>query len=473
METGVRPTSSVCARAAGLSGALGPTTIGVAGPPASVGPSDGETMATNPSLGGRRWARWGLLAATFAMGSALVVTSFLSYRSVVHASAMLSQSQGEALLRAVFLLVRPGQELPDRSALDGLLEEQTASGLRYVAIFDQEGHAIAAAGSALAHPPPTLSAAPEHEPRVAFLDLGPRIRVTAAPPPPPPEGAGRDAAGDRSEHRRRRPGIVIEFEPLAARQLSAKAARAFGAGAAAAAGLMVVALLFSRQLQRREDAERRLEEQRRLAVLGEMSSVIAHELRNPLASLKGHAQLLAEKLPEGGRERAKVDRIVLEAERLEALSGDLLDFSRGGPIDRREVDPVAILRAAAESVDATRVRLAPETAPGRFRLDPDRMRQALTNLLLNAVQASPPGALVEAAVSRDGDALVFTVRDHGAGIRPEDRERLFEPFYTTRASGTGLGLAVAQRIAQMHGGTVTAANDPGGGAVFRIALPGA
>jgi two-component system sensor histidine kinase HydH len=428
-------------------------------------------MATNPSLSGRRWAIGGLLAATFAMGTALVVTSLLSYRSVVHASAMLSQSQGESLLRAVFLLLRPGPDLPDRSALDALLEEQAPAGLRYVAIFDQEGRKIVDAGSPLPRPPLTLPAQPEHEPRV-FVDLGERIRLIAGPPPPPPERAGRDATGDGADHRRRRPGIVIEFEPLAARQLSAKAARAFGAGAAAAVGLMVVALLFSRQLRRREAAERRLEEQRRLAVLGEMSSVIAHELRNPLASLKGHAQLLAERLPEGGRERTKADRIVLEAERLEALSGDLLDFSRGGPIDRREVDPFAVLRAAAESVDATRIRLAPDPAPHRSRLDPDRMRQALTNLLLNAIQASPAGALVEAAVGRDGDALVFTVRDHGAGIRPEDRERLFEPFYTTRASGTGLGLAVAQRIAQMHGGTITAANDPEGGAVFRIALPG-
>jgi two-component system, NtrC family, sensor histidine kinase HydH len=463
---------TLLAPGAGLSGAVRPTTIGVVGPPASVGPPDGETMATNPSLGGRRWARWGLLAATFAMGSALVVTSLLSYRSVVQASAMLSESQGESLLRAVFLLVRPGPDLPDRSALDAFLDEQAPAGLRYVAILDKEGRKIVDAGSPLTRAPLAPPANPGHEPR-SFLDLGQRIRLTAGPPPPPPEGTGREGTTDADGHRRRRPGIVIEFEPLAARQLQAKAARAFGAGAAAAVGLMVVALLFSRQLRRREAAERRFEEQRRLAVLGEMSSVIAHELRNPLASLKGHAQLLAEKLPEGSRERTKADRIVLEAERLEALSGDLLDFSRGGPIDRREVDPGAVLRAAAESVDPTRIRFSPDPAPRRSRLDPDRMRQALTNLLLNAIQASPAGAPVETAVTRDEGALVFTVRDHGAGIRPEDRERLFEPFYTTRANGTGLGLAVAQRIAQMHGGVITAANEPGGGAVFRIALPGA
>jgi two-component system sensor histidine kinase HydH len=234
---------------------------------------------------------------------------------------------------------------------------------------------------------------------------------------------------------------------------------------------MAVALLFSRQLLRQEAAERRFEEQRRLAVLGEMSSVIAHELRNPLASLKGHAQLLAERLPADGRERKKAERIVLEAQRLETLSGELLDFSRSGPIDRKDVDPAALLRAAADAVDASRIALSLEDAPHRFPLDAERVRQALTNLLLNAVQASPEGAPATARVVTEGDLLVFTVSDRGPGIPSGDVERIFEPFYTTRPTGTGLGLAVAQRIVQMHGGTLTAANDPGGGASFRMAIP--
>jgi len=321
-------------------------------------------------LRGGRWARGGLLAATFAMGASLVVTSPLSYRSVVHASGLVSRSQGEALLRSTFFLVRPGQDPPERSTLAALLEEQAAAGLRYVAIFD------------------------------------PQARVIAGPPPPPPGRTGRGATGASEPPRRPRLTIAIEFEPLVARQLSAQAARALGFGVVAAFGLMAVALLFSRQLLRQEAAERRFENQRRLAVLGEMSSVIAHELRNPLASLKGHAQLLAERLPADGRERKKAERIVLEAQRLETLSGDLLDFSRSGPIDRKAADPAALLRAAADSVDASR-----------------------------------------------------------------DLERIFEPFYTTRPTGTGLGLAVAQRIVQMHGGTLTATNDPGGRASFRMAIP--
>ena len=186
---------------------------------------------------------------------------------------------------------------------------------------------------------------------------------------------------------------------------------------------------------------------------------------------RDHAQLLAERLPADGRERKKAERIVLEAQRRETLSGDLLDFSRSGPIDRKEADPAALLRAAAESVDASRIALSLEAAPHRFPLDAERVRQALTNLLLNAVQASPAGTPATGSAATEDDALVFTVRDRGPGIPPEELERIFEPFSTTRPTGTGLGLAVAQRIVQMHGGTLTAADDPGGGASFRLAIP--
>jgi two-component system sensor histidine kinase HydH len=421
-------------------------------------------------LRGGRWARGGLMAATLAMGASLVATSLLSYRSVVHASGLVSRSQGEAFVRTTFFLMRPGPEPPDSSALATLLQEQAPGGLRYVGVFDPDGRPVAEAGSRLAEPPLNLSVQGNRD-LLALVDLGARIRMVAGPPPAPGHrSGGRDDGRDR---RGPRLTIAVEFEPVVARQLRAQAARTLGIGIVAAVGLMAVAVLFSRQLGRQEAAERRFEEQRRLAVLGEMSSVIAHELRNPLASLKGNAQLLAERLPPDGRERKKAERIVLEAQRLETLSGDLLDFSRSGPIDRKETDPAALLRAAAESVDASRIALSLEGAPARFPLDGARIRQALTNLLTNAVQASPDATPATARVAMEGDRLVFTVSDRGPGIPPEDRERIFEPFYTTRPSGTGLGLAVAQRIAQMHGGTLTAADEPGGGASFRMAIPGA
>jgi two-component system, NtrC family, sensor histidine kinase HydH len=418
---------------------------------------------------GTRWARWGLLAATFAMGVSLLFTSWSSYQGAVQASATLTRGQGEALLRSLRVLARREPAPPQRADLEALLSEQASLGLRYVAVLDERNQRVIDAGTTLDGKPIDLSAG-GGEP-VTLIDLGPRVRMIVGRPPAPPGSPRQEPpSADRGE-RRRRPLVAIEFEPLMARQLSAGAARTLSFGAATAAGLMIIALLFSRLMLQREAAEQRLQEQRRLAALGEMSSVLAHELRNPLASLKGHAQLLAEHLPEESRDRRKADRIVVEAERLEALSTDLLDFSRTGPIDRQEADPAALLEAAAECVDGSRVALSTSRAPRRWPLDGDRMVQVLTNLLANAIQASAAGGTVEANVAAEDDALVFEVRDHGAGIPPGDEARIFEPFYTTRTSGTGLGLAVAQRIVEMHGGTIVAANAPDGGARLRVTIP--
>jgi two-component system sensor histidine kinase HydH len=416
---------------------------------------------------GVRWAAWGLLAATFAMGASLLLTSWSSHRTVIAASAAVTRSQGEAFLRALFFLSRRSEGGKIAPAdLQAHLAEQHSAGLRFVGLVGADGGRIeagtAAGGPAVAAP------ARSEPPDLEIQRVGDRVRLVARPGPPPRD---RDAAGGERSKDHSPPAITIEFEPLVATQLEADARRALRTSGAAAAGLLLVAGLFARLLLQREAAERRFEEQRRLAALGEMSSVLAHELRNPIASLKGHAQLLAEKLPAGGRERAKAERIVLEAERLEALSADLLDFSRSGPIERAEADPGALLRAAAEAVDGPRVRLTVSAAPPRWPLDASRVRQVLTNLLTNAIEASPEGMPVEASVSTRAGHLVFAVRDHGVGLPEGQAHRIFEPFFTTRAKGTGLGLAVAQRIVEMHGGAVRASNHPDGGALFEVELP--
>jgi two-component system sensor histidine kinase HydH len=202
-----------------------------------------------------------------------------------------------------------------------------------------------------------------------------------------------------------------------------------------------------------------------------MSAVLAHEIRNPLASLKGHAQLLALRLDPETRERRKADRVVSEAKRLENLVTDLLAFTRSAPIERKPVDPAKLLRTAVREVGAERFTTEDANAPAEWSLDADRIRQALTNLLRNAAQAVPDGPRAEAMVALENGRLVFTIRDHGEGLASGDEERVFEPFYTTRTHGTGLGLAVASRIADMHDGSITAANHPDGGAEFRLAIP--
>lgn len=265
--------------------------------------------------------------------------------------------------------------------------------------------------------------------------------------------------------------IVIEYEPLLALQIAADSRRAFALATIVTAVLLGVAFGYWRLSVRHEAAQLRMDQQKRLGMLGEMSAVLAHEIRNPLASLKGNAQLLAERLPEDGSDRRKADRIVTEAQRLEALTADLLDFSRSGPIDVQPASPADLLEASVQDVGAEGFTVRTGAAPDAWPLDSRRMQQALTNLLRNARQATAAGTRAEASVTQENGALVFTVRDHGAGIPAGQEKLIFSPFYTTRTSGTGLGLAVAQRVAEMHHGSITAANHPQGGAVFRIAIP--
>jgi two-component system sensor histidine kinase HydH len=265
--------------------------------------------------------------------------------------------------------------------------------------------------------------------------------------------------------------ILVEFEPVLASDLATTATQTLALTLAVAAVLTLVAVFLWRLSTRYEDARLRLEEQRRLTQLGEMSAVLAHEVRNPLASLKGAAQLLAERLPGGSRERSRADRIVHEAVRLETLTSDLLDFARTGPDQKAFADPVDVVRASIADVSPEGFTLDASTAPNRWVLDAARIRQALVNILQNAFQASPAGKPPAVRVARERNDLVIEVRDFGAGLPEGSEGRLFDPFFTTRTNGTGLGLAVASRVVEAHGGAITARNHPEGGAVFRIVLP--
>jgi two-component system sensor histidine kinase HydH len=250
-----------------------------------------------------------------------------------------------------------------------------------------------------------------------------------------------------------------------------RAERSLLVGVIVAGVLVGAGILFWRMSQRLEEGQRRMEEQRRLMALGEMSAVLAHEIRNPLASLKGHAQLLVERLPGDSNEQRKASRVVDEATRLEALTADLLDFARSGPMDLRPVDPGALLRGAAADL-ATPIGVDSQGTSGRWPLDERRFRYVvLANILRNAVDVSPADRPAQAGTTLENGNLVFTVRDFGPGIPEGCEERIFDPFLTTRTTGTGLGLAVARRIVEAHGGRIEARNAADGGAVFRIVLP--
>jgi two-component system sensor histidine kinase HydH len=381
-------------------------------------------------------------------------------------------------------VTNPGGTDVDAEKLKTFLESHSAAGLRYVAIVDQNGQVVMSAGE----PAAPLDVRPD-DPDMAshpLIAVDGRVRALFPRPPLPrardsasvDRGGGNRGGGDRAGSDRRggpreRRGFlqVLEFDPVAP-GLVARAQRILALATIGAVVLTLAAVMFWQTSQRYEAARLRLEEQRRLTVLGEMSAVLAHEIRNPLASLKGHAQLLAERMPNDSSDRRRAERVVDEAKRLEVLTTDLLDFARTGPMDLRPVDPVALVRSAAEHFPQTTIAVDGATAPERWPLDERRFGHGvLENLLRNAVQASPPERPPEARVFMENGTLVFTIRDFGPGLPSGEEDRIFDPFFTTRTQGTGLGLPLARRIVELHGGHIAASNVPDSGAVFRIELP--
>lgn len=400
-----------------------------------------------------------LVLIPLVMAAALIGTVLASYFSVHGVLATLGRGQGDAMLDSI----RHGDG-DDRAFLEALLSEQWEEGLRCIGVLGRGLRPVHVVGECLADDAEALQQAVLTSGSDEVVPVGRRVRMVRGGPDP-------EDRDDPSAREEARGAIVIEFEPILTRQLEHGAIRSLGIGGAASLALVLVAVGLWRFSVREERLKERVERDRRLASLGEMAAVLAHEIRNPLTSMKGHAQLLAERLEPESVERDKAARVVREAVRLEELTADLLSFIRSEQVEREEVAPAEILHTAAEEVGPDRLELETEGAPDRWSLDPRLMRQALGNLLRNALQASPDGEAATVTVAVEGHALVFRVRDRGPGVPASERERIFEPFYTTRTRGTGLGLAVARRIVELHGGEIGTADHPDGGAVFRVTIP--
>ncbi|HML79279.1 sensor histidine kinase [Geobacter sulfurreducens] len=217
----------------------------------------------------------------------------------------------------------------------------------------------------------------------------------------------------------------------------------------------------------------------KLADIGMLAAGVAHEINNPMAIIRGNAELLQMALPDDDPNREEVDTIAQQVGRVERIIGSLLKFARQ---QQRRLGTVSlppllddILKQMGHQVPLTRIEIRKEYAVDLPPLagDPDQLRQVFTNLVLNAIQAMPDGGSLTVATARDeeGGTCTVSVSDTGRGIAPENLKRIFSPFFTTKSEGTGLGLSVSYGIVKDHGGNILVESTEGEGTTFRVVLP--
>lgn len=227
------------------------------------------------------------------------------------------------------------------------------------------------------------------------------------------------------------------------------------------------------EIKKREAAEAQLKS------LGIMAASLAHEIRNPLGAMKGLTQLAQEELPTDHAAQTQLQTVVNEAERLEKLVTDLLDFARTKEPQLSKFNLAELLsdiKTMLQSrLDASKAALQFSIDPNPFylRSDPAGLRQVLLNVLINAIDATPANGVVAltAMHEKDHKSILIRIDDSGEGFGQKNPEELFQPFVTTKARGTGLGLAVSKQIVGSLGGSLNLENLPQGGARCSIMIP--
>jgi two-component system sensor histidine kinase HydH len=215
----------------------------------------------------------------------------------------------------------------------------------------------------------------------------------------------------------------------------------------------------------------------RLSAIGQLAASLAHEIRNPLASIEGAAGILKENSSTAEIREEFLGIIIKECRRLNRLLTNLLEFARPrrpeyqGVEVARLVDSVLVL--VGHLADKTGITLRSTSASELplLQCDPEQLKQVLLNLLINAIQAMPDGGEVEVISARCDSHISIQIRDQGRGIQAEDLEKIFDPFFTTKESGTGLGLSVAHQIISHHGGAIKVERNSDRGMTFTVLLP--
>lgn len=236
-------------------------------------------------------------------------------------------------------------------------------------------------------------------------------------------------------------------------------------------------LKLQEQSERMMQIEEQLRQAERLSTLGEMAAVLAHEIRNPLGSIRGTSEILKDDYPPGSRKHEFLEIQLKETERLNRVVEDFLKMARPQPADmapcsvQEELETIVTLVAGEAKKRKVNLKLQQTEAPVILKADGEKLRQAFLNITLNALQATPPGGVVSISASVDETTCRIQFTDSGPGIDAASLTKIFEPFFTTKPDGTGLGLATTKKIIDNHGGQLLVDTEPGQGTTMTVSLP--
>lgn len=239
-------------------------------------------------------------------------------------------------------------------------------------------------------------------------------------------------------------------------------------------------VILIRDLTEVKRLRREVDRSRHLASLGRLAAGVAHEIRNPLSSIKGFATYFRDRYRDTPEDQKTADIMITEVDRLNRVIGQLLEFSRPLRVRRSPVSPLSLVETSLETIESRAreqgVRIERDL-PGKdlaAEADSDGLNQVLLNLYINALESMPDGGLLRVRVAGDGDSrITVSVSDSGCGIESADLPKIFDPYYTTKSTGTGLGLAIVHKIIEAHGGDMHVESEPGNGTTVSFSIPAA
>jgi two-component system sensor histidine kinase HydH len=442
--------------------------------------TDRETRTGKGSSGRARLASLGIALLAFALLTAFAVVIF---RGIAERDQLESRNDAERTMNLLLASLR------DHEDFGSAIESVEALGKKVVGIgvYAEGGMRLYSwgdapgtftwtgpKGSALGEMTRSYIDNPKND--SVILPLRP-FRVGPPLPPGSPEQMMRRAAEGRL--RERRPSMSFLFTTmrnaevvyLEIREPAYWAGRRFATLLFPVIELVLAALVaFVRGLVlRNAEYRRRIEEQKNLVVLGTAASTLAHEIKNPLLSIRLQTRILEKTHPQGALREIGI--INDEVERLSALSHRVGDYLREPAGNPRPIDPAELALEVCMRLCGRNILKVSASPPPAVYMDPERLRSVLENLVRNALEAGGPeeGLSIEAGVIEG--AASIDVLDRGTGLDPQATGKFFDPFFTTKSRGTGIGLSVCKRFVEAAGGTITLDSRPDGGCRARVLLP--